>query len=277
VSIVVEPTPITIWPGGAPGTEGWTQEPQEFVGADGSKLLRNVSQPVIYPYLPDPATATGTAVVVCPGGGHTVLAYEHEGTGVAEWLVERGVAAFVLHYRVRPSPTDDAEHERKLRADMAGPNFREMIRDVERFAIEDGKQAIRIVRGRAREWGVDPDRIGIMGFSAGGHLAMGVAFDHDAESRPAFVAPIYPAWPKGAVPEGAPPVFLACAADDQMAVQSSLPIFSQWREAGHSVELHIFSKGGHGFGMRKQGLPSDHWIELFGNWLLGQGLIPKQA
>ena len=111
-----------------------------------------------------------------------------------------------------------------------------------------------------------------MGFSAGGHLAMGVAFDHDAESRPDFAAPIYPAWPEGVVPTDAPPVFLACAADDDMAVRSSLPIFSQWREAGKSAELHIFAQGGHGFGMHQRGMPSDHWIELFGNWLVSLGL-----
>ncbi|HVB97605.1 MAG TPA: alpha/beta hydrolase, partial [Chloroflexota bacterium] len=152
--------------------------------------------------------------------------------------------------------------------------MREIMSQVRKLAIADGQRAVSVVRQRALEWGIDPDRIGLIGFSAGGAVASGVALRTDVDSRPDFVAPIYGApWDDIAVPTDAPPMFLALASDDDMAVRTSVPLYSKWREAGRSVELHIFSKGGHGFGMRKQGLPSDRWIDLLGDWLGVQGLL----
>lgn len=277
MSAVAEPTPILLWPEGAPGSESWTHEERKWVNPqDGAKVLRNVARPTLIPCLPDPSVANGTAVIVCPGGAFTFLAYEHEGTQVAEWLVERGIAAFILHYRVRPTAPSDDDFQRQMREDMSDrARFMELTKDARQFGVDDGKRALQIVRERAAEWGIAADRIGIMGFSAGGTVTLGVAFDPD--SRPDFAAPIYPAPWQAAVPADAPPLFLACASDDVMAVGTSLPLFSAWRDAGRSVELHIFSQGGHGFGMRERGLPSDHWIELFGNWLVGQGLVAKQG
>jgi acetyl esterase/lipase len=142
------------------------------------------------------------------------------------------------------------------------------------MAAEDGRQAIRVVRRRAAEWGVAPDRIGIMGFSAGGIVADEATLHHEADSRPSFVGVIYGA-PFGdfTVPQDAPPLFILCADDDQLAARNSARLYLRWKEAGKSSELHIYSKGGHGFGMRKSGLPVDHWIERFGEWLDTQGLM----
>ncbi len=146
------------------------------------------------------------------------------------------------------------------------------------MAVADGLQAMQGARRRAGEWGLDPERIGIMGFSAGGVVTSGVALQHDAESRPAFVAPIYSA-PFGeySVPASAAPMFLVFATDDEMAVRNSLPLYSAWREAGKRVEMHAYSRGGHGFGMRKHGLPSDHWIEQFAAWLAAEGFLPPKG
>lgn len=138
----------------------------------------------------------------------------------------------------------------------------------------DSCQAIRLVLSRAAEWGLNPERIGILGFSAGGMVTFQAALHADESSRPAFAAPIYSARPPDApIPANAPPLFLLCAADDGMAYPVCVQYFTAWRAAGRPAELHIFSQGGHGFGMNIQGLPSDGWIGMFANWLQGQGLL----
>lgn len=275
MSIATEPRVIPIWPNGAPGTESWTQREQEgLLGDKQTKVVRNVTRPTLTAYLPEPSVASGTGVVVCPGGAFHFLAIEHEGTDVATWLVERGIAAFILRYRVAPTREADEEFQAQLRERFANREaMREQMAQVRRFGIADGQQAMKVAREHAGEWRVAPDRIGIMGFSAGGTVAASVALQHDAESRPAFAAPIYSApWEDVAVPADAPALFMALANDDDMAVRTSIPLYSKWREAGHPVELHIFSKGGHGFGMRRQGVPADRWIDLFGEWLKVLGL-----
>ena len=139
----------------------------------------------------------------------------------------------------------------------------------------DGCQAVRLVRAHAAEWNLARDRIGILGFSAGGMLTLSVALHFDPSSRPDFAAPIYSAPPTDApVPTNAPPLFLLCAADDDMASEVSTHTYAAWRAAGHPVELHIYSKGGHGFGMHKLGLPSDCWIDRFAEWLQASGFLP---
>jgi acetyl esterase/lipase len=148
---------------------------------------------------------------------------------------------------------------------------------VERQAVlanADGQQAVRMVREHAAEWGIAPDRIGIMGFSAGAHVAGGVALQHESDSRPDFAAVIYGALREQVVvPPDAPPLFIALANNDEITTESSLCIYSAWKEAGHPVEMHSYAVGGHGFGMRKQGLPCDSWIDRLGDWLHMQGLL----
>jgi acetyl esterase/lipase len=142
------------------------------------------------------------------------------------------------------------------------------------MAAEDGRQALRVLRRRAAEWGVAPDRIGIMGFSAGSMVATQAALQHDADSRPNFVGAIYgPPIGEYNVPADAPLLFILCADDDQLAARGSARLYTKWKEAGKTAELHIYSKGGHGFGMTKRGLPVDSWIERFGQWLDVQGLM----
>ena len=272
---VDQPEVIILWPNGAPGTEDWTQQEKESFSPPpiSFRNVRNVTQPTLTAFLPDLSRATGTAVVVCPGGAFHALAFDHEGLDVARWLSSRGVAAFVLKYRLLATEVDDEEFERQIQANMSDRNkMREVTRQIGPLAIADGQQAMKVVRGRAAEWGIAPDRIGFMGFSAGGRVTTGVALEHDAQSRPNFAAPIYGAlWEEITVPADAPPLFIALANDDELAVGPSLALYRSWRAAGHSVELHIYAQGGHGFGMRKQDLPTDHWIDRFGEWLQVQG------
>ncbi len=143
-------------------------------------------------------------------------------------------------------------------------------------AVADGLQALRTVRRQAAAFGIEPDRLGILGFSAGGYVTGGAATEYDAESRPSFAAPIYALWHERPLPVDAPPLFLAASTDDGLVdVQSSLSLYSAWRAAGRPVELHLYSRGGHGFGMNRQGLPSDTWIDQFWSWLRAEGFVPE--
>lgn len=258
---------IPLWPGGAPGSEGWTQQEEQSLIPPTLKVVRNVAQPTLTAYLPDPALSAGTAVIVCPGGASHFLSIDMEGTDVARWLNARGIAAFVLKYRlVRTGDNFPAEVWEAL-ADPA--KMAERTAALRPLILADGQQAVRLVRARAGEWGIAPDRIGILGFSAGGTVAASVAFQHDVDSRPDFAAVIYSAG-RGTVPvpDDAPPLFVLCAADDPMvSPQISLHLYQGWRAAGHPAELHVYAQGGHGFGMQVRGLPTDTWIERFTDWL----------
>jgi acetyl esterase/lipase len=215
-------------------------------------------------------------VVVCPGGVFHYLSIENEGTAVARWLSARGVAAFVLKYRILQTEAHDEDLVKQLQERYTNlMNLMERMLQIEPLAIADGQQAVKVIRQRAAEWRIAPDRIGILGFSSGGVVTIGAAMQYDEESRPNFAAPIYPAFSGTSitVPTDAPSLFLLAANDDPMGVGVSLPLYSAWRDAGHPVELHLYAQGGHGFGMRKQGLPTDHWIDRFYEWLQAQGFL----
>jgi acetyl esterase/lipase len=269
-----QPQDIPLRSPGQIDSAGWNQPEEVAYLADGLKVIRNVVQPGLTAYLPDPAIANGTAVIVAPGGAYHFLAFEHEGTQVAAWLNAHGVAAFILKYRLVqtgddfPQVVDENLNDPHKMATIVEPLFG--------LITADGCQAVRLVRQHAAEWSIDPQRIGLMGFSAGGNLTLNVAMHYDASSRPDFAAPIYPAPPGDApIPADAPPLFLLCAADDDMASAVTTEYYAKWRSAGQPVELHIYAKGGHGFGMEKHYLPSDDWIELFGEWLKGLGFLPE--
>jgi acetyl esterase/lipase len=266
------PQIIPLWADGEIDTTGWDQ-PEEIAFLDsGLKVIRNVSRPTLTAYLPDPAVANGTAVIVCPGGAYHFLAFEHEGIQVAQWLNERGIAAFMLKYRLVQTGDDFPQSVDQHLNDPC--QMETLVRPVFPLITADGCQAVRLVRQRAAEWGLNPERIGMMGFSAGGMATLSVALHYDSSSRPNFSAPIYSAPPLAApIPADAPPLFLLCAADDDMASEVSTRTYAEWRAAGHPVELHIYAAGGHGFGMNKLGLPSDSWIERFAEWLKAQGFL----
>jgi putative heme-binding domain-containing protein len=285
-----QPQVIPVWPKGAPGSEKWTQKEVEVVKDHKVMMVRNITRPTLTAFLPDRSTANGTAVVICPGGAFRFLSWESEGTAVAEWLRARGVAAFVLKYRLVDTGATDEEFRKAMAAMFRNlpnrnrpgnngdggkrPAVPPDMRKIAALASADGRQAIKVVRRHAAEWGISPDRIGIMGFSAGGMVTMGVVMDHDEDSRPNFAAPIYGGSVGGGkIPADAPPLFVLAANDDQMFSATSARLYSDWKAAGHPVELHIYSKGGHGFGMNKHGLPVDHWIDRFGEWLGQQGLL----
>ncbi|HJT77380.1 MAG TPA: alpha/beta hydrolase domain-containing protein, partial [Gemmataceae bacterium] len=290
---------IPIWPDRAPGSEDWMQKELEYRNDwDKKTMVRNVTTPTLTAFLPDPSLATGAAVVICPGGGFRFLSWQSEGTEVAQWLQARGVAAFVLKYRLmktaaseeefrkemaaffvslanrRDRPSADNAPKREATKDQEKPSeasrrdIPEDMRRIGAFAIADGKQAIKVVRRHAAEWGIKPDRVGIMGFSAGGMVTMDVVMDSDKESRPDFAAPIYGGGGTGGakIPADAPPLFILCASDDFLA-DGSARLYAEWKGAGRPVELHIYEKGGHGFGMTPKGLPVDRWIERYGDWL----------
>jgi lysophospholipase L1-like esterase/dienelactone hydrolase len=222
--------------------------------------------------------ATGTAVIVAPGGAFHFLSIESEGTDVAKWLNSKGIAAFVLKYRVARSYTDDPVEELSpLMNDFK--KLDEKNAPIVKLAMADGIAALSYVRQHAEEFEINPDKIGIMGFSAGATLAMSVAYNADEESRPNFLAPIYVYEPSiigSEIPDEKTPIFLAVAGDDQLnMVPYSLNIYKKWFEKGHPAEIHIYEKGGHGFGMKKQNLPTDSWYERFGEWLQLQGYLKK--
>jgi acetyl esterase/lipase len=278
---------IPVWPGAAPGSETWTQKEVEYTNPlTQEKMVRNVVRPTLTVYLPDRSNANGTAVVVCPGGGFLFLSWQSEGTDVAKWLAARGVAAFVLKYRLTPSPASEQDFQKTVAAlfttldrSRGVVNPESMIRQVDplnirSLAIADGRQALGVVRQRGSEWGIRSNRIGLMGFSAGAITTMGVVMEHDGQSRPNFAAPIYGGSVDGRpIPADAPPLFVLVANDDPWMSFASVKLYSDWHAAGLPAELHVFSQGGHGFGMTKHGLPVDHWIDLFGEWLEVQGWL----
>lgn len=272
---------VNIWPGVAPGSEDWRQQERVMENPVGD-IVFNVVTPTLTAYLPDPSVANGTGVIVAPGGAFLLLSIDMEGHDVARWLAARGIAAFVLKYRVNETPPDFSleqliaalsDPERESRPSAAQGVLGDMD-EAARYGIADGIQAIKLVRQRAEEWRVDPNRVGIVGFSAGAMVTTGTLLQDDVAARPDFAAPIYggPFGAMPAIPAGLPPVFLAWAQDDALAGARASEFARTLEAAGYKPEVHIFSAGGHGFGMQKKGTTSDHWIDEFYYWLEAQGL-----
>lgn len=266
---------IPVWPDQVPDAEFWRNAGPEadFFSASGTRLLRNISTPTLTAYLPEPSTASGTGIIVCPGGAFHFLAIDKEGTDVARWLAARGVAAFVLKYRVVPIP--DEAQARQIAANPT-PHRPQMDR-VRPMVVADGLQAMRTLRAQAEQWRCSPDRLGIIGFSAGAHAAVGTALKYqDAESRPSFAASIYGEWWERWIPADAPPLFLMAASNDPLIdVRSNTGLYDAWYTAGCRAELHLYAQGGHGFGITRQGLPVDGWIDRFWEWLRAEGFISE--
>ena len=265
-----DPPVVLLWPSGAPGSEGKTAEETIRLSPGGERVVSGVHKPSLTVYLPPSDAATGAAVVIAPGGGHRELWTDHEGHHVATWLSDRGVAAFVLKYRLARE--------------------KDSTYTIEGHALADTQRAIRLVRSRASGWGIDKERLGVMGFSAGGELAAlasvrpgagngGAADPVDRESsQPVFQALIYPAIPRDMpLSKETPPAFLVCGENDRQNISQGLPeLYLALKRAGASAELHVYAGAGHGFGMRESNRSAvSGWVARFHEWLETRGFLKK--
>jgi len=268
-------TVINLYSGAAPGSENWNWEETQ-IKVDIGTIVMDVSHPSLTAYLP--ANPNGTAVVIAPGGAFHALAFDLEGTEVAKRLNVKGITAFVLKYRLVHN--DPAHPENSIGNLMATKNFKKLDSlnaPVVPLAMQDGLTAVKYVRQHAADYKIDPDKIGFMGFSAGGTVTMSVAYNATDENRPNFVAPIYAyegAIIGSTVPSARTPIFIAAASDDDLGLAThSVHIYLKWLEASQPAELHMYESGKHGFGTKKQGLPVDSWMDRFTDWLTTHNLI----
>lgn len=267
-----EPLVLPLYPEAVPG-EGAAIPAESIKGEQGRRQISNVSKPTLTVYLPPKDKNTGAAIVIAPGGGYSILAIDHEGYDVAKWLNSIGVAGIVLKYRVPKRP----EHPSR--------------------PLMDAQRAMGIVRSRASEWGIDPKRIGFMGFSAGGHLATVASTNYDKRAypaidaadqvscRPDFSVFIYPGGviqrgssnlvPEVKITKDSPPAFLAVSTDDKGSSEQTVQLFLALKRAEVPVELHVFGSGGHGFGILKGNLPANQWPARLREWLSAQKLLDR--
>ncbi|MCE7797146.1 alpha/beta hydrolase [Sphingobium sufflavum] len=271
-----EPDAIPLYGARTPGnakTENWSREGENVV-------VRNVTRPTLAPVLPDPAKATGAAVIVAPGGGFTALSTETEGYQVARALADRGIAAFVLKYRLVATPADEIEARmfgvRRLIAALANPaSGAEALRNKE--STEDGLAALKMVRSNAAKWGIDPARVGMIGFSAGAMTSLAAGLTPEATDRPAFIGYIYGPQIAVPVPANAPALFDAIAVDDVVFPTMGFPIVEGWLKAKRPVELHAYGRGNHGFGVGRKGTTPSLLINEFVAWLSMEGFLGAAA
>ncbi len=265
-----QPKEIPLWPDSAPGSEGKSGPEAARVTPSGERVVSNVHRPSITPYLPPKEKSTGAAVIIAPGGGHRELWADHEGHNIARWLSSRGVAAFVLKYRL---------------AREANSTY-----TVDDHALADLQRAIRLTRSRAQEWGVNPSRVGVMGFSAGGELAALASMRFDGgnkeaadaiereSSRPDFQALIYPGSSRRFAPiKDSPPVFIVCGYGDRPDIsQGMAEVYLKFKQVGVPAELHIYASAGHGFGVRDNNTKAvGKWPVRFEEWLGDLGFLQK--
>jgi acetyl esterase/lipase len=275
ITAMAQEKAILLYNGVAPGSENWNWE-EKTIHVNDMTITLDVSKPALIPYLP--GKPNGTAVIIAPGGAFHALAVGHEGADVAKWLNEKGVTAFVLKYRL--SHDDPAHPENNFVKLLETRNYKKLDSinaAVVPLAMQDGLTAMKYVREHAALYKIDPNKIGFMGFSAGGTVTMSVIYNATDADRPNFVAPIYAyegAIIGSTVPSVKTPIFIAAATDDDLGLAShSVHIYEKWVEAKQPAELHMYERGKHGFGMKKQNLPVDKWIERFGDWLRMQGLL----
>lgn len=282
-SKMLKPIPADDVPGAIPlrppvrkaAPEQWEQM---AFGGSVIRNIRNVVNPTLTPVLPDPAKATGVAVIVAPGGGFRGLAIDHEGFEVARWLAARGIAAFVLKYRLVPTPRDASTYMQGVMAEFGKRPPEEVFRDPTPEALEDALAAIRLVRQRSTEWRIAPGKVGFVGFSAGAVTTLGAGLAADPGARPDFIAPIYPPMVARQVPADAPPMFLALSLDDPLFGQSkTLGLIQSWRDAKRPLEVHLYEKGGHGFGMSGRFAGPALWIDQFHAWMQDRRILARSA
>jgi len=265
---------IPLYKGVAPGSENDKQK-EKWANVGDDYVARNVTSPTLTPFLPARDKATGAAVIVAPGGGFQVLAMKNEGIDVARFLTDHGVAAFVLKYRLRATPESDEEMQADMKRMMGGgrPPGDRPPPSAPPHALDDAQQALRMVRSRAAEWSIDPKRVGMIGFSAGAMNTLATALRNDPSARADFIGVIYGPLSAVAVPQPAPPLFAAIAADDPLIGTGDFGLIKSWREAKAPVEFHLYEHGGHGFGMRRLSTTSDLWADQFYAWMKARGYL----
>jgi acetyl esterase/lipase len=279
-SLAQPPAPqiVRLWPGKAPGEQGAVEPEKETrsqVNPAEIQSVTNVSDPILEVYAPEQGKRTGVGLIIAPGGAYRFLSWSHEGQQVARWFAGQGVTGFVLKYRVPTRASDPGNS----------------------LALMDAQRSVSLVRSRAKEWGLDPGKIGFLGFSAGGHLAARLAASGQDRgypaleeldrfpSRPDFDILIYPGGltepqdparliPQAAVSAQTPPTFLAVAADDQGCADCTVTYWRALKAAGVKCELHVYTKGGHGFGMRPSAGAAATWPQRAAEWMRALGILP---
>jgi acetyl esterase/lipase len=273
-----EPGAIPLYVGAAPGSEGANQ-PEVWDEIMGERVVRNVTRPTLTPVLPDAGQTNGAAVIVAPGGAYFMLSMDNEGYPVAKALAARGITAFILKYRLDPTPADEHESDKlaMARFGAAAQAGADKVAPIKQpLAVMDAVTALAYVRAHAADWHIDPHRVGLLGFSAGAMTVLEATLQAGAP-RPDFLGLIYGPMTSVTPPAAAPPLFLAIAADDRLFGNSGFGIVDAWKQAGAAVELHLYEKGGHGFGLHRQGTSSDYWLDTFVHWLTARGLLHTAA
>jgi acetyl esterase/lipase len=284
------PEEIRLWPGKAPGSENWTRPEVVTTSPTGDRTISNVSDPTVTVFLPPQAAAMGTAVVIAPGGALRVLGWDNEGVKAAQWLNSMGIAALVLKYRTLQAMPDGGRgrgaappglgagagprKELEIRNGNANPEPDDpALREVLQMGIADAQQALRIARRNAATWRLDPARVGIMGFSAGGGIAVGTALAEQSDASPDFLVSLYgPSLQDVNVPAHAAPLFIAVGASHFNVTNGCVALFTAWKAAGKPAEIHVYDQVSAGFGMTKRGLPVDSWTERLLEWLVARKL-----
>nr|WP_232037437.1 alpha/beta hydrolase [Sphingobium amiense] len=276
IAIPAQPDAIELGTGPLPGAaakESWHRQ-------YGSRFARNVTVATLTPFLPDPAKASGAAIIVAPGGGFRTLSMDNEGYDVAKGLAAKGIAAFVIKYRLRQTPADMPAFEKSMQEMFSGaarsplPAANAAANDLAP-QLADAAAAFRLIRNRAAQWHVDPDRIGMIGFSAGAMLTMATTLSTDA--KPAFIGNIYGPLGNMTIPQDAPPMFAAIAADDPLFGNRDFKLIDDWRAAKRPVEFHLYEQGGHGFGMYPKTTTSTGWFDAFVRWLDMHGMFKPKS
>jgi acetyl esterase/lipase len=286
-TVAQSPAGIRLWPDRAPGSERWSIPESVTTSPAGGRIVANVSDPSLTVFLPDASIATGAGIVIAPGGALRLLVWDNEGVQVAEWLNAKGIAAFVLKYRTlqqspgargAPPPAAGPRQELVIRNANANPAPDDAaLTEVLEMAIADAAAALRLVRRNAAEWRVDPARVGIMGFSAGGGVAVGTALAARSEASPDFLVSVYgPALQDVNVPARAPPLFIAVGATHFNVTNGCLALFAAWKAAGKPAEIHVYDEVSAGFDMTRRGLPVDGWIDRLHEWLVARDLTSRR-
>lgn len=262
-ALTMAPQTVPIWNGAAPGSQNWTQRETIVRDTPLGTVAFNVVTSTLTAYLPDRKKATGTGVIVAPGGACIALTLSLEGESVARWLQQRGIAAFVLAYRTM-----------EKRGQGIPPDLNEDVAC--KWGMADGIQAVKVVRERAVAWHVAPQKIGFLGFSAGGMIASAAVLQNDVAARPNFAGFVYggPLVSTPPIPQNLPPIFMAWAQDDPQVLDRVNAFYAALRASGAKPEAHIYSAGGHGFGMKHLGTTSDRWIDDFYAWMQAEGFAP---